>query len=83
MIDFGVVERDTLHPTQKPVALMEFLIKTYTHEGNVVLDNTMGSGTTGIACQNLGRRFIGIEKEAVHFETARKRIMGSQIELSI
>ncbi len=65
-----------LHPTQKPVALMEYLIKTYTNEGETVLDNTMGSGTTGVACGNLGRRFIGIEKDAEHgyFQIAEKRI---------
>ena len=53
---------DKVHPTQKPVALMEYLIKTYTNEGDVVLDNCMGSGTTGVACKNTNRRFIGIEK---------------------
>ena len=64
------------HPTQKPVALMEYLIKTYTHEGNVVLDNTMGSGTTGVACMNLRRYFIGIEKddEDKYMNIAEKRI---------
>lgn len=51
------------HPTQKPVALMEYLIKTYTNEGDFVLDNTMGSGTTAVACINTNRRFIGIEKD--------------------
>lgn len=64
------------HPTQKPVALMEYLIKTYTHPGDMVLDNCMGSGTTGAACMNLGRRFIGIEKDVEHgyFQIAEKRI---------
>lgn len=62
------------HPTQKPVALMEYLIRTYTNEGDVVLDNTMGSGTTGVACMNTGRRFIGIEREAQYLEIARARI---------
>ena len=65
-----------LHPTQKPVALMEYLIKTYTNEGDFVLDNCMGSGTTGVACMNTGRRFIGIEKDEVYFEIAKKRILG-------
>lgn len=64
----------TLHPTQKPVALMEYLIKTYTNEGETVLDFTMGSGTTGVACKNLGRDFIGIEKDDKYFEIARERI---------
>ena len=63
-----------LHPTQKPVALMEYLIKTYTNEGETVLDFAMGSGTTGIACKNLDRDFIGIEKDPEYFEIARKRI---------
>ena len=65
-----------LHPTQKPVALLEYLIRTYTNEGEVVLDNCMGSGTTGVACLNTGRRFIGIEKDAGYFEIARNRIEG-------
>ena len=63
-----------LHPTQKPVALMEYLIKTYTLESETVLDFTMGSGTTGLACKNLNRRFIGIEKDEKYFEIARARI---------
>ena len=63
-----------LHPTQKPVALMEYLIKTYTNEGETVLDFTMGSGTTGVACVNTGRNFIGIELDAGYFEIARERI---------
>lgn len=63
-----------LHPTQKPVALLEYLVKTYTNEGDTVLDNCMGSGTTGVACANTGRRFIGIEKDDHWFEVARDRI---------
>jgi site-specific DNA-methyltransferase (adenine-specific) len=63
-----------LHPTQKPVALMEYLIRTYTNEGDTVLDNCMGSGTTGVACANTGRRFIGIERDEGYFEIARRRI---------
>ena len=62
------------HPTQKPVALMEYLIKTYTNEGETVLDFTMGSGTTGVACVNLNRNFIGIELDAGYFQIAKKRI---------
>jgi site-specific DNA-methyltransferase (adenine-specific) len=63
-----------VHPTQKPVALMEYLIKTYTNEGETVLDFTMGSGTTGVACKNLNRSFIGIEKDAEYFQIASDRI---------
>jgi site-specific DNA-methyltransferase (adenine-specific) len=62
------------HPTQKPVALMEYLIKTYTNEGDTVLDNCMGSGTTGVACKNLNRNFIGIELDPEYFKIAEKRI---------
>ncbi len=63
-----------LHPTQKPVPLMEYLIKTYTNEGDVVLDSTMGSGTTGVACLNTSRKFIGIEKDPIYFQKAQERI---------
>jgi len=66
------------HPTQKPVALMEYLIKTYTNEGETVLDFTMGSGTTGVACVNTGRNFIGIERDEKYFEIAQKRIAEAQ-----
>jgi DNA modification methylase len=65
---------EKLHPTQKPVALMEYLIKTYTNEGEVVLDFTMGSGTTGVACKNLNRNFIGIELDPGYFKIAEARI---------
>lgn len=64
----------TVHPTQKPVALMEYLIQTYTKEGDLVLDNCMGSGTTGVACINTNRRFIGIEKDEGYFQIAKNRI---------
>ena len=67
-------DRIGLHPTQKPVALMEYLIKTYTNENEVVLDFTMGSGTTGVACVNTNRDFIGIEMEEKYFKIARERI---------
>ena len=63
-----------LHPTQKPVALLEYLIKTYTNEGDVVLDNCMGSGSTGVACVNTNRNFIGIELDENYFNIAKKRI---------
>lgn len=67
-----------LHPTQKPVALMEYMIRTYTNEGETVLDNCMGSGTTGVACANTCRRFIGIEKEVRYFDIACRRIEDAQ-----
>ena len=63
-----------LHPTQKPVALMEYLIKTYTNEGETVLDFTMGSGTTGVAAKNINREFIGIELDETYFNIAKERI---------
>ena len=63
-----------LSPTQKPVPLLEYLIKTYTNEGELVLDNCMGSGSTGVACMNTGRNFIGIELEDKYFEIAKNRI---------
>ncbi len=62
------------HPTQKPVPLLEYLVKTYTNEGDTVLDNTMGSGTTGVACINTNRNFIGIEKDEAYFKIAEQRI---------
>lgn len=67
-------DKDKTHPTQKPVALMEYLIKTYTNEGETVLDFTMGSGTTGVACKNLNRNFIGIELDPEFFNIAEARI---------
>jgi DNA modification methylase len=70
--------RGQLHPTQKPVALLEYLIKTYTLENETVFDFTMGSGSTGVACKNLNRKFIGIEKDDNYFEIAKKRISGEQ-----
>ena len=68
-------KRETgLHPTQKPVALLEYLIKTYTNEGDLVLDFTMGSGSTGVACLNTNRRFIGIELDEKYFNIAKDRL---------
>lgn len=63
-----------LHPTQKPVALLEYLIKTYTNQGEIVLDNCMGSGSTGVACMNTRRKFIGIEREEKYFNIAAQRM---------
>jgi len=71
-------QQSLLHPTQKPVALMEYLIKTYTQENETVLDFTMGSGSTGVACINTGRNFIGIEKEEKYFNIAKDRIAEAQ-----
>ena len=65
-----------LHPTQKPVALMGYLIKTYTNENETVVDFTMGSGTTGVACKNLNRKFIGIELDESYYDIAKERILG-------
>ena len=74
VLDFKSEGRGRVHPTQKPVALMEYLIRTYTNEGDVVMDNCMGSGTTGVACINTNRRFIGIEKDEKYFDIAANRI---------
>ena len=79
----GIIEISTanqhgkVHPTQKPVALMEYLIKTYTNEGETVLDFTLGSGTTGVACVNTGRKFIGIELDTHYFNVAKDRIIAA------
>lgn len=72
-----------LHPTQKPVALLEYLIKTYTSKGALVLDNCMGSGSTGVACKRLGRDFIGIELNEDYFKLAKERIEGTKVPLSV
>lgn len=74
IIAFNVDTKAEFHPTQKPIAMLEYLIKTYTSEGETVLDFTMGSGSTGVACINTGRSFIGIELDPGYFEIAQKRI---------
>ena len=74
IIQFDVRKGRGLHPTQKPVELMEYLIKTYTNENEMVLDNTMGSGTTGVACLKTNRQFIGIEKEKQYYNVAVRRL---------
>ena len=85
VLNFPIVNQDgssnggRLHPTQKPVELMEYLIKTYTNESETVLDFAMGSGTTGVACKNLNRKFIGIELDKDYFDVASERINGSSI----
>ena len=72
------LDKEKLHSTQKPVALFEYLIKTYTNENEVVLDSTMGSGSTGVACVNTGRKFIGIELDEKYFNIAKERIEKSK-----
>jgi site-specific DNA-methyltransferase (adenine-specific) len=74
ILEFGNHNNKNVHPTQKPVALLEYLVKTYTNEGELVLDNCMGSGSTGVAAKNLNRRFIGIEKDENYYNIAVKRI---------
>lgn len=76
VLDFAS-EGNTVHPTQKPVALMEYLVRTYTNPGDVVLDNCMGSGTTGVACVNTDRGFIGIERDPDYFKVAEQRIVAA------
>jgi DNA modification methylase len=77
ILAFANPNNKSLHPTQKPVALMEYLIRTYTNESETVLDFTMGSGTTGVACANTGRKFIGIELDQGYFDIAKDRIYGA------
>lgn len=76
LLSFPKVRKGSIHPTQKPVALLEYLIKTYTLEGETVLDNCMGSGSTGVACLNTNRKFIGIEIDKEYFEIAKNRLNG-------
>ena len=76
-------DKNRIHPTQKPVALFEYLIRTYTNEGEIVLDNCIGSGTTAVAALNTGRFFIGIEKEPKYVEIARKRVEQAQAQRSL
>ena len=75
----NAVQKGKIHPTQKPVELFEYLIKTYTNEGETVLDNCMGSGTTGVACVNTNRNFIGIELDDKYFEIAKERICKEKV----
>lgn len=84
ILDFSIAnnKNSKFHPTQKPVELLEYLIKTYTNEGETVLDFTMGSGSTGVACINTGRKFIGIELEQKYFDIATKRISDAEKNLS-
>ena len=81
--EFKNPNNNSLHPTQKPLELFEYLVKTYTIENDLVLDNTMGSGTTGVACVNLNRNFIGIELDDKYFEIAEKRINETQVQTKL
>jgi len=83
IIEFDKIRRGSVHPTQKPVALMEYLIKTYTNEGELVLDFTMGSGSTGVACVNTNRDFIGIELDENYFKIAENRIKEIQVQTKL
>ena len=76
----NAVQKNKVHPTQKPVALLEYLIQTYTNEGEMVLDNCMGSGSTGVACVNTKRRFIGMELDEKYFNIAKERIEKASFE---
>lgn len=77
---FNTEKKNSKHPTQKPIALLEYLIKTYTIEGETVLDFTMGSGSTGVACVNTNRNFIGIELDEKYFNIAKERIENATLE---
>lgn len=81
LIEFDKIRKGSIHPTQKPVALMEYLVKTYTNEGETVLDFTMGSGSTGVACVDAHRSFFGIELDENYFQIAKDRI-SKQLEVS-
>ena len=85
MVYFKTAESEgaVLHKTQKPLKLFEYLIKTYTNEGDLVLDNCMGSGTTGVACVNLNRDFIGIELDNKYFAIAKKRIESHEVQIGM
>lgn len=85
VIDFSNANNHTVHPTQKPVGLLEYIIKTYTNDGDLVLDNTMGSGSTGVAAVKNNRRFIGMEMNEEYFKIAKERIenIASQETLDI
>lgn len=78
VLDFANPNSSVHHPTEKPVLLLKYLIKTYTQPGHMVLDNTMGSGSTGVACKQTGRKFIGIEKDRTFYECAKRRLLGAE-----
>lgn len=79
ILTFNVRDGRGLHPTQKPIGLLEYMIRTYSNEGDTVLDFTMGSGSTGVACQNTGRSFIGIERDEKYFQIAQQRLGLSRV----
>ena len=81
LIEFDKIRRGAVHPAQKPVELLEYLIKTYTNEGDLILDFTMGSGSTGVACLNTNRMFVGIELDENYFNIAKKRIENTEKEI--
>jgi site-specific DNA-methyltransferase (adenine-specific) len=81
LISFDKIRRGSLHPTQKPTDLLEYLIKTYTSEGEIILDNCMGSGSTGVACINTNRNFVGIELDENYFNIAQNRINAAKENL--
>lgn len=83
MFDSSKDSRASRHPTQKPVPLLEYLIKTYTNENEVVLDSTMGSGSTGVACANTNRKFIGIELDDEYYKIAKERIEKARLESDV
>jgi site-specific DNA-methyltransferase (adenine-specific) len=76
-------DKEKVHPTQKPILLLEYLIKTYTNQGDLILDNCMGSGSTGVACKALNRKFIGIELDEKYFEIAKQRIENGFVQEDI
>lgn len=80
VLEFPSITTGRIHPTQKPVALMEYLVRTYTNPGDIVLDNTMGSGSTGVAAVRCGRKFIGIERDPSYFKIAEDRVKGAFLE---
>ena len=82
VLEFGLY-KNIGHPTQKPVALIEYLIKTYTNEGETILDNCMGSGTTAVACIRTKRKFIGFELQKEYFDIANERIKKEQQQLTL
>lgn len=82
IVSFDKIRRGSVHPTQKPVPLFEYLIKTYTNEGDIVLDNCAGSGTTGVACINTNRKYILIEKEEKYIDVIKNRIQQTNVPLT-
>ena len=83
MLYFKTAEGEgKLHPTQKPIALFEYLIRTYSNEGDTILDPCMGSGTTGVACNNTNRKFIGIERDREYYNIAQDRLSSLPVDIT-